>query len=107
MSLSKEDRDRLSHFVDEAAPIIDSDLKDDLQTDLSGDGDPETEGEGLALRGASRLLRIGILVRENKDSIAIYAGLISSAATVVSIILGLFSDYQQRRSQASFSDFSS
>ena len=44
LSLAKEDRDRLSHFVDEAAPIMDVDLKDDLETDLSGDDDPQTEG---------------------------------------------------------------
>ena len=90
LSLAKEDRDRLSHFVDEAAPIIDADLKDDLETDLSGDGDPQTEGEGSALRGASRLLRIGILVRENRDKIAFNATLISAAITVIQLILGLF-----------------
>ena len=90
LSLAKEDRDRLSHFVDEAPPIIDADLKDDLETDLSGDGDPETEGEGSALRGASRLLRIGILVRENKDNIAFNATLIGTALTVIQLIFGLF-----------------
>ena len=90
LSLAKEDRDRLSHFVDEAAPIIDADLKDDLKTDLSGGGDPETEGEGSTLRGASRLLRIGILVRENKANIAFHATLISAAITVLQFIFGLF-----------------
>ena len=65
LSLAKEDRDRLSQFVEEAAPIIDADLKDDFETDLSGDDDPETEGEGSALRGASRILRIVSWVKSN------------------------------------------
>lgn len=90
LSLAKEDRDRLNHFVEEAAPIMDADLKDDLQIDLSGDGDPETEGEGSALRGASRLLRIGILVRENKANIAFHATLISAAITLIQFLFGLF-----------------
>ena len=64
-SLAKEDRDRLSQFVEEAAPIIDADLKDDFETDLSGDDDPETEGEGSTLRAASRTLRIVGWVKSN------------------------------------------
>ena len=90
LSLAKEDRDRLSQFVEEAAPIIDADLKDDLETDLSGDDDPQTEGEGSALRGASRLLRIVIWVRENKDNIAFNLTLISAALGVIQLIFGLF-----------------
>ena len=90
MSLAKEDRDRLTHSVEEAAPIIGEDLKADLETDLSGDAGPQTEGEGSTLRGVSRLLRIGILVRENKDNIAFNATLISTVITVIQLIFGLF-----------------
>ena len=89
LSLAKENRDRLSHFVQEAAPIIGEDLKADLETDLSGDADPQTEGEGSTLRGVSRLLRIGIWVRENKDNIAFNATLIGAAITVIQLIFGL------------------
>ena len=55
LSLAKEDRDRLSRFVDEAAPILDADLKNDLETDLAIKGDPETLADGSTLRGVSRL----------------------------------------------------
>ena len=64
LSLAKEDRDRLSRFVDEAAPILDADLKNELEIYLAIEGDPETLADGSTLRGVSRLLRIGIWLRD-------------------------------------------
>ena len=87
LSLAKEDRDRLSRFVDEAAPILDADLKNDLETDLAIEGDPETLADGSTLRGVSRLLRIGIWLRNNKDDIQLAAALLGIASSVVGFIL--------------------
>ena len=65
LSLAKEDRNRLSRFVEEAAPILDADLKVDLETDLGSEDDPQTVTEGSTLRGGGRILRILHWIKSN------------------------------------------
>ena len=94
LSLAKEDRNRLSHFVEGAAPVLDADLNVDLETDLGSEDDPQTVTEGSTLRGGGRILRILHWIKSNPlqtvQLIALGDKLVARAIELFPFILRLF-----------------